>query len=73
MNRNVGAPVLQCRLQFLDEQTLAAHVAQPSVAPQVAFGSDADQGHLDVVMMGLNQILDVIGLPQRQRAFARRN
>ena len=46
MHRQVGVPALQGGFQFVDEQSLATHLAQGRVKPAVASGGQADQRHL---------------------------
>jgi hypothetical protein len=65
----VGAAFFQRHFEFLDEQALAAHLGQRAVQDLVALGGHAQQLHL--VAPGPQQRLHMLGLPQRQLAFAR--
>ena len=72
MHGDVGAAFTEGHFQFLDEQPLAAHLAQRAVQDLVAQGGHAQQFDLPA-QARLQQRLDVFGLPQRQPAFTRGN
>ena len=67
MHGQVGPAFLQCHLQLLDEQALAAHLAERAVQYLVTAGGHAEQ--LDLVAQLLQQHLHVLCLPQGQTAF----
>ena len=68
MHGEVGAAFFQREFQFLDEQALAADLAQRAVEDLVAAGGHAQQRYLVAALF--QQRLHVLGLPQREAAFA---
>ena len=68
MDGDVGAALFQCQLELLDEQALAADLAQAAVENLVAAGRHSQQGNHVTAL--LEQCLDMLRLPQRQAAFA---
>ncbi len=69
MHGHVGAAFLQGDFQFLHEEALAAHLGQGAVEDPVALGGHAEQ--FDGVAARAQQGLHVLGLPEREAAFAR--
>ena len=68
MHRQVGTAVGQGGLQFLDEQALAADLAERAIQNLVALGGHAQELDLPA-QLTLEQGLDMFGLPQGQAAF----
>jgi hypothetical protein len=68
VHRDVGPAFFQRGFEFLDEQALAAHLAERAVEDLVALGRHAQQG--DGVAARLQQPTHVLGLPQGKAAFA---
>src|SRR6185436_8101789 len=59
--------------QLLDEQALAARLVEPPVLQLVTGGGHRRELDGESGMQGLEPRLDVLGLPQRKRALARRD
>ena len=72
MNGQVGAAIGQRGFEFLDEQPLAADLAQCAVQNLVAQRRHAQQFDLPT-QTRLQQRLDMLSLPQGQATFARGN
>jgi hypothetical protein len=68
MHGEVGMAFLERDFQLLDEQALAADLAEGLVQDLVALGRHAQQR--DLVPALLQQGFHVSGLPQREAAFA---
>ena len=68
MHRQVRAALLEGGFQLLDEQALAAHLAERAVEDLVALGRHAEQGDF-MALLG-EQGLHMLGLPQGQAAFS---
>ena len=70
VHRNVGGVVEQGGLQFLDEQTLAAHLRQRPVAHAVSLGHQRHQPRVYSFVAFLQRRRDIPGLPLCKPAFA---
>ena len=68
MHRDIGVALLQRHLEFLDEQSLAADLAEAAVQDLVAARGHAQQAHLVAAL--LEQGLHMLGLPHGEAAFA---
>ena len=69
MHRQVGVASFQRGFEFLDKQPLAAHLGQRAVQNLVAARGHAQQLHLQPET-GLQQLANMLCLPQREAAFA---
>ena len=68
MHGQICPPFKQGFLYFLDEQPLAADLGQRHVKDDVSTGFQDEQLDIQPGMPLLQQSLDMIGLPQGQRA-----
>src|SRR5436190_9734362 len=73
MHREMGAPVSEGRLQLLDEEALAASVVETGFEQLVAARRHRKQLDLQSSVLLLQPLPDVLGLPERQPAAARRD
>ncbi len=72
MHGHIGAPVLESRLEFFDEQALAADRRQAAILNAIALGGHRQQFHDHARMRAAHERRHVLGLPQRQLALTRR-
>ena len=73
MHGEIGAALGHRDLELLDEQPLAADVGERPVEHPVALRRHAEQLDLAAGIERREPRADVLGLPQRQRGFARRD
>ena len=71
MDGEVGAPVGHRHFELLDEEALAADVGERLVEHAIAFGGHPEQANVTRWIQCREQRPDVLGLPQRERGFAR--
>jgi hypothetical protein len=64
----IGTAFFQSDFKFFDKQTFATHFAEGSVEDLVALGGHAQNRY--VTTPRLQQVLQMVGLPQSQAAFA---
>jgi len=69
MHGDLRAALFERHLELFDKQPLAADLAQAAVEDLVALRGHAQQVH--AVPARLQERLHVLGLPQREAAFAR--
>src|SRR6266446_5847458 len=69
----IGPPVLERGLEFLDEKALAADLGERPIDDLVASRRDAEDAHLAMRIQALELAGDMLGLPHREPAPARRN
>mgnify|MGYP001301260230 CR=1 FL=1 len=67
----IGAPFDHRRLEFLDEQALAADLRERLIENLIAPGGHPENLHVKFGVARTQQRLHVQGLPHRKRAFAR--
>ncbi len=71
MHGDVGAPLFECDLEFLDEQTLAADGGQGAVLNTVALRQQRHQLDFQPGMRRAQQRRHMLRLPKRQLTLAR--
>ena len=70
VNRQMRLPHFERGFQLLDEQPFATDLGQRPIEDLVTLGGHAQQTHLQPELL-FEPCLDMLGLPQRQTAFAR--
>src|SRR5256886_16700713 len=70
---NIGPPVLERGLELLDEKALSADLGERPIDDLVAPRRDSEDAHLAMRIQALELARDVLGLPHREPAPARRD
>ena len=70
MHRDVGAPLLERHLEFLDEQALAADGREAPILNAIAFSHHRHEFDSRSGMRPAQQGRDVLGLPESKLALA---
>ena len=71
VNREVSFTLLHRHFEFLDEETLAAHLRERAVENLVAAGRHAEELDLGAGILPTQDVLNVKSLPHGQGAFSR--
>ena len=70
MHREVGSALFERSLELLDEQAFATDFRQRAIEDLVAARGHAEQPRIECAMLA-HQRAHMLGLPQRETAFAR--
>src|SRR5919109_4525901 len=73
MHGEIGAAIGNRVFQLLHEKALAARLVQAPVDELVTASRHRHKAHFELGMQLLQARLDVLGLPEREPAFARRD